>query len=325
LAVPDPTPASTEQQRLPLIDYARHPDYGGMFEPDEALGRQAMSVLEPLIEDQRKLEAERRDTFGYRFTGDGPVGRQLADDGLVRFQVADRLMAPVCAASAPLLEEITERLDAMKAAGETVLFKDQAQQIDPEGHGELWAALHDALHDVDAFVLTTRFFGSKKSKLQSAQVLVSRPRPKDGESVAATEGLHIDSSGRCILKAVLYLDDVGPDQGPFGLVPGSHQWEAGDVSRVYRRAFDRSGLVGRGGKKRRQFMSLPREMQVKAEFGGDLLPGEPQARELLARESVSVGPRGMLSLFDPEAIHRGGQAREGERHAILLTLRTRYR
>src|SRR5215472_14707314 len=99
-----------------------------MFEPDEALGRQAMSVLEPLIEDQRVLEAERRDTFGYRFSGEGPVGRRLADDGLARFQIEDRLMDPVCAAAAPLLAQITARLDAMKAAGESVLFKDQAQQ-----------------------------------------------------------------------------------------------------------------------------------------------------------------------------------------------------
>jgi hypothetical protein len=325
LGVTDSALASTQRLRLPQIDYGRHPDYGGVYEPDEALGREAMSMLEALIEDQRKLEAERRDTFGYRFSGEGPVGRRLADDGLARFQVSDGQMDRICAASAPLLAQITERLDGIRAAGEVVRFKDQAQPVDPEAHGKLWAALHDALHEIDAFGLTTRFFGANKSKLQSAQVLVSRPRPRDGESVGATEGLHIDSSGRCILKAVLYLDEVGPEQGPFRLVPGSHQWEAGDVSRVYRRAFDRSDLVGRSGRLRRLFVSLPREMQVKAEFGSDLTPDEPQALELLERESVSVGPRGMLSLFDPEAIHRGGQTRKGERHAILITLRTRYR
>jgi hypothetical protein len=72
------------------------------------------------------------------------------------------------------------------------------------------------------------------------------------------------------------------------------------------------------------FISLPTEMQVKAEFGGDLLPGSPECRRLVELECVSLGPRGMLSLFDPEAIHRGGQARAGERHALLITIRSRW-
>ena len=313
--------------QLPIIDYARHPAYGGMLEPDEALGRQALAVLEPLIEEQQALEAERREAFGYRYGGAGPLGQALAQAGLLRFHLPAPLMDPIGAAAAPLVAQITERLDGIEACGEAARFQDQAQPVDRDAHAGLWAALIAALRETGAFTLAAGFFGAPKSKLQSAQVLISRPRSGQAGGAwdrAAAEGLHIDSSGRCILKAVLYLDDVGPGQGPFGLVPGSHRWEAGGLGRVYRRAFDRSSLVGRGAKQRRAFISLPEAMQLKAEFGGDLLPDDPQTGALLESEASSIGPRGLLSLFDPEAIHRGGHAREAERRAILLTIPARW-
>ncbi len=82
---------------------------------------------------------------------------------------------------------------------------------------------------------------------------------------------------------------------------------------------DKSDLVVRSAKKRRMFLSLPEEMRVKAEFGGDMLPGSPAAVALLAEEFVATGPRGQLNLFDPEGVHRGGNVRKGERRAILIT------
>ena len=314
--------------RLPIIDYSRHPAYGGMFEPDDDLRGRALSVLTPLVDQQLQVDALKRETFGYRYGGEGAHGRELAETGLLRFQLTQPMIDPIGQASAPVVAEVRTRLDRMRAAGETVHFPHRSQPIDPVAYAELWRALHAALSRIDAFGLTTRFFGTQASKLQSAQILLSPPdlteNPAAENAGPPTEGLHIDSSGRCILKGVLYLDDVGPGQGPFGMIPGSHRWEEGSLGRVYRRAFDRSALVSRGVKQRRLFMSLPTEMQVKAEFGSDLLPESAEGRELIDQEAVSLGPRGLLSLFDPEAIHRGGQARDAERQAILVTLVARW-
>ena len=84
------------------------------------------------------------------------------------------------------------------------------------------------------------------------------------------------------------------------------------------------GLVSRAANKRQAFLSLPPELQVKAEFGGDMMPDDPDTRRLLAQERVMTGPRGQLNLFDPEAIHRGGHASGGERHVFLLSVAARF-
>jgi hypothetical protein len=329
--VTEPLPVSMEPERLPIIDYARHPAYGGAFEPDPALRLRALEILQPLIQQMRELEAWKSEVFGYRYGHDGAVGETLARDGLVRFQLPARLIDPIGAGAEPLLATIAARLADMRSAEQIVRFSDRLEMVEQASHPDLYAAIDAMLRDIGAYELTQRYFNGLGAKLKSAAVLVSLPERDgpdhklraDGDTPPA-EGLHIDSAGRCLIKAVLYLKDVGPDQGPFGMLPGSHRWEAGSEGRVLRRAFDRSSLTARGKKERRLFVSLPKELQLKAEFGGDMLPEWPLTRELLGREDASIGPRGLLSLFDPEAIHRGGQARVGERHAMLLTLRPVY-
>lgn len=317
--------------RLPIIDYGLHPAYGGMFEPDEALRARAVAVLQPIVHEMQEIEAWKTRTFGYRYGHDDATGEQLARTGLFRFDLPARLMSPICRACEPILARIKAQVETMRAAGEAVHFKDRMQAITASTHADQWSMIETMLHEVGAYSLTARYFGGRGAKLKAISVLLSQPELKGStpqllpeRGAPPTEGLHIDSAGVCILKGVLYLDDVGPDQGPFGLVPGSHRWEEGSPGRVFRRAFDRSGLVARGIKERRMFLSLPRQMQVKAEFGGDMMPDWPQTQALLRQESVSLGGRGLFSLFDPEAIHRGGQARTGERRAILITLRSRW-
>ncbi len=55
-----------------------------------------------------------------------------------------------------------------------------------------------------------------------------------------------------------------------------------------------------------------------------MVPGSPEANDLLAQEQVMTGPRGQLNLFNPDAIHRGGNVRTGERHVLLVTLGPRW-
>ncbi len=55
-----------------------------------------------------------------------------------------------------------------------------------------------------------------------------------------------------------------------------------------------------------------------------MAPDSPDARMLVDQELRAVGPRGMLTLFDPDTIHRGGNVRSGERHALQLVLTAQY-
>jgi hypothetical protein len=55
-----------------------------------------------------------------------------------------------------------------------------------------------------------------------------------------------------------------------------------------------------------------------------MIPGSPEAEALLEAEQVMTGPRGQLNLFNPDAIHRGGNVTAGERHAMLIYIDPRW-
>ncbi len=317
----EPTP------QLPRIDYAAHPAYGGMLEPTEALGRRALDVLEPLIEEMRQVERDKQATFGYRFGHADAIGERLVREGAAPLQLAPASLAPIEQAAAPVLAEIAQRLAETRAAGQRIQYMTTHQSLSSDTHPELWTAIDRAMRDCGALDITAAYFG-RPAKVRSTGLLLNQPdqdwatrlyRDLDVEA-PPTAGFHIDSNGKCFVKAVLYLSDVGPDQGPFGMVPGSHRWAEGSEERIYRRAFDKSDLVVRSAKKRRMFLSLPPQMQVKAEFGGDMLPDAPETKALLAQEFVATGAKGQLNLFDPEAVHRGGNVRKGERRVVLITM-----
>jgi hypothetical protein len=322
---------ATQDQRLPRIDYAAHPAYGGMFKPEKRLAAEARARLAPIIEDVERAERERAAVFGYRYGTPTDVTRELAADGCSVRRLDPELLEPLHQAARPLIETIRAQLAGLRAAGEPISFKATQELVAPDRHPELWKLAGQTMRKAGVVQCSTDYFGSGDAKLKAAAVMVNQPGQawcndifRDGAAeTPPTVGFHIDSSGYCTLKVVLYLNDVGPDQGPFGVIPTSHLWEQGGLDRVRRRAFDRSPLVSRSPGQRKAFLSLPPELQVKAEFGGDMPAGAPETNAFLARERVMTGPRGQLNLFDPEVIHRGGHARQGERHVFLLSVAAR--
>ena len=318
-------------QRLPHIDYAAHPAYGGMFKPEARLAAEAEARLAPIIEEVERAERERAAVFGYRYGSGTDVTRELAAEGCCVRQLEPALLEPLHAAARPLIETIRTQIAELRASGEPIGFKATQELVAPDRHPELWKLAGQTMRKAGVVQSSIDYFGSGDARLKAAAVMVNQPGQawctdifRDGAAeTPPTVGLHIDSSGYCTLKVVLYLGDVGDDQGPFGVIPTSHRWEQGSLERVHRRAFDRSPLVSRSPGQRKSFLSLPAPLQVKAEFGGDMPAGAPETAALIARERVMTGPRGQLNLFDPEAIHRGGHARQGERHVFLLSVAAR--
>ena len=317
---------------LPAIDYASHPAYGGMFQPDEALAAEAMGILQPLIDKMAAIEAERIHRFGYRYGHAGPVGEELAKRAISHLQLTGKTFETLYANAQPVITAMQDRIGALRAAGKPIRFKNVEQGLSQEADSELWRSVDAMLREMEIYDVVAAFFGAGSARINSLAMFVnpahqdwaSRPFRDIELKTPPTAGFHIDSNGKCYLKGILYLSDVGPEQGPFGIIPESHLWGQGGVDRIRRRAFDRSPLISRSKEERQVFVSLPKDLQVKAEFGGDMVPGSAESDRLLRQELVSVGPRGLLSLFYPEAIHRGGNVSAGERHALQITLTAQW-
>jgi hypothetical protein len=315
---------------LPTIDYAAHPLYGGMFEPIPELGEQMQTALAPIIEKTTEDEHARVERFGYRYSWRDAVSRELAEQGSATRRLPAAAIDAIHAAARSRLELLQGELRSVGDAGERSKKKTAWTGVDRGG--ELWTAAEQALLEMGLFEATATIFGAPSAKLYSMNVLVNYPDPnwttrlfRDVEAGAPpTAGFHFDPDHRCSTKMVLYLNDVGPEQGPFGIVPGSHRWDERSQDRIYRSAFDRLGTVTRSAKLRQRFLSLPAEMRTKAEFGGDMIAGSPEAEALLEAEQVMTGPRGQLNLFNPDAIHRGGNVTAGERHVMLLYINPRW-
>ena len=317
---------------LPRIDYLNHPAYGRLFEPDPVAGAEALRTLEPLIEEMSAVEAVRVGRFGYDYGAVNRQGEELAAEGVTQLRLPDELMDPVHAAAQPVVQSIQARTAATRAAGKPIRFKTVEQMLSQDVHGELWGAVDRFLQDLGIYDTVAAFFRARSARINGLALFVNPPNQQWASRLfrdvnldaPPTAGFHIDSNGKCYIKGILHLNDVGPEQGPTGVVVKSHLWGQGSRDRIIRRAFDRSPLLARSAEMRRAFISLPEELQVKAEFGGDMTPGAPETEALVAEELRAVGPRGLLTLFDPDAVHRGGNVREGERHALQLVLTAQY-
>jgi hypothetical protein len=317
---------------LPRIDYLSHPAYGGLFQPDPGAGARARAMLEPLIEEMTAVEAQRVGRFGYDYGAVNRQGEELIERGLTQLQLTDDLIDPVHAAAWPLIQDMQARIAAARAAGQPIRFKTVEQVLSKEAHGRLWKAVDRFLLQTAIYDTVAAYFRGRSARINGLALFVNPPSQewanrlfKDVDlEVPPTAGFHIDSNGKCYIKGILHLSDVGPDQGPTGVVPKSHLWGQGSQDRVIRRAFDRSPLLARTAEMRRAFISLPEELQVKAEFGGDMTTGAPDAQALLDQEFRAVGRKGLLTLFDPDTVHRGGNVKTGERHALQLVLTAQY-
>ncbi len=314
--------------RLPRIDYAAHPAYGGMFQPAKWMRRQTEAQLKPIIAEVERTDRARDEALG-RVRGVGTdISREVSAKGFCIRQLDAGALEPLHQAAAPLVQAIKLRLDELRAAGKPISFKASQEIVAQADHPDLWKRADAAVRACGLSEAAIDYAGIGYAKLRSVAVMVNQPGQDWCSNVfhsgdfetPPTVGFHIDSAVFSGLKVVLYLSDVGPEQGPFGVIPGSHLWEPSSSGRVVRRAFDRSPFVSRAPGQRHAFASLPPGLQLKAEFGGDMLADAPETLDLLAREHVATGPRGQLNIFVPEAIHRGGVARAGERQVMLLSI-----
>ena len=130
-----------------------------------------------------------------------------------------------------------------------------------------------------------------------------------GRPARATSYFHVDSNHWPNLKALIYLSDVGPDQGPFRYVSASHR-----LMQPYEAAVRKTN--DKLGHSLTALCALPDAYAQHANFGDYIDPATPEALALLEKEAVVCDGRSDLVLFDNNGVHRGGFVREGHRYML---------
>jgi hypothetical protein len=152
--------------------------------------------------------------------------------------------------------------------------------------------------------------------------------------------MHLDADSE-MLKGMLYLNDVGADNGPFHFVRGSTNWDRSFFSMALFKALDDQQAtvfemeedrldfklgyyrpLFKTPEWRAQFLSLPAPLRGTTHFGDDLIDSGDVSNALLQQEVAFTGPAGTLLIFDgSRGIHRGGLVRHGERWVVQIAMK----
>jgi hypothetical protein len=130
---------------------------------------------------------------------------------------------------------------------------------------------------------------------------------------------HVDTAHNTT-KMIVYISEVGPENGPFSYVAGSHRTRRDFWDRMIRRAVDHSGIGASDPRSRALFAALPAVFRRKGAFGQDLADDHPAAAPILAGERAVTSDLADGILFDPVGVHRGGMVRSGERRIVGVVL-----
>lgn len=132
--------------------------------------------------------------------------------------------------------------------------------------------------------------------------------------------MHVDSTIKW-MKCLIYLTEVGPNNGPTSFV-GLEQ--VGFFKYILRKINDKANLDATDIDTRKLFAALPKFLQRKAEFGNDVYDKKDK-EYLLANERKFTSEDGNLFLFDTDIIHRGGLVKEGKRIILQVILEPQWK
>ena len=154
------------------------------------------------------------------------------------------------------------------------------------------AAFHG---DPFAHGIAEAYFGGRIVNLAT---LAGRLEARQGNS-GSGQGWHRDAF-HFQFKSIIYLSDVGPENGPFQIVVGSHRlpWLVHDTLR---------------------FALDPRNSRLADAAAERVIASRPR------RLRTVTAPAGTLLLIDTSAIHRGSPIRQGVRYALTNYVYPTYR
>ena len=141
----------------------------------------------------------------------------------------------------------------------------------------------------------------------------------DCKTVTKTTNLHIDPKEN-VMKAMMYLNDITIDDGPFSYVEKSNRWIYDDLQNIFGRAIS-TGSYCHTPQSRSTVFQLPKVCRVSHNFGRLLQDDTEEQERLLKQEKLFTSDKGNLCIFDPAGMHRGGICKTGTRIALQILMK----
>lgn len=258
------------------------------------------------------------------FPGDEPLYSALRRDGCA----VVLMPGPARQSLEGLARPLFDRLEARREQGRGGVRDFEASRFYArrDESAALFAAVERVLGEAGVFATAERYLGHSVS-LVDVNPQINDPSDDFWRRVfpdlqlgqPSCAYLHRDASGGDI-KAIIYMSDVGPDNGPFGYVRGSHLMKMSVTDDHIAEANDSNGLADTDQESRRLFAALPSRLRQKGSFGNDVPDGSPLAGELLGSLWSITAPRGSVVVFDTKGVHRGGMVVHGERRVITCVI-----
>jgi len=170
-------------------------------------------------------------------------------------------------------------------------------------------------------------YSAKIRKVTNAYLHISTPTDynyKQFMSDATLEpkwiNTHIDPK-EDVMKAIIYLEDVGEDNGGFGYVSKSNRFVYDELQNIFGRAIS-TGNYCRTPEMRKSIFSLPQQLRVSFNFGRCVLDDSTLAQDLDQNFIRVTSNMGNVMVFDAGAgIHQGGKCETGRRIAIQVLMK----
>jgi hypothetical protein len=303
---------------LPTPDYTQFSKFTRELDGiDDAVRAEAFGLfIKPFHARYRDILTQPRPDYEARIGGGDETLRTLQQQGVALAKSDPALKAQLNALAMPLAQKIEDHLAATVEVG----FKDGQLLLDETEHAAIYAAtaaLLDQAHILDvagAYAREDLKLTGIAVQVNTAATTTRKYKAIDAEGLPKkkTQYLHIDSSGWPHTKVLIYLNDVGLDEGPFRYIAGSHRG-VDDFELAVRKTNDKLRID------KRLFMALPEAFRLLADFGDHLDPESEESKAFLARELALYDDRKSdLVLFDYHGVHRGGFVREGARRILQV-------
>lgn len=320
---------------LPKIDFASHPAYRD-FAPDGEPGADHSREWEREFEHSLSTWKDYEKYWNYpsksSLGGASEVYQKLYRDGAVGLRLTEAVSRALDNACLPYLDKIRARLfndPRDRISNSTIRIS--MEEFRKQGDVDLRQAVMALLEETDFVTLAGRYLGVKAVQLsyihfkitdRSTSIASGTKHVFDDAGLPdpPTSYLHVDTTP-FHLKAIIYLSEVRdlPD-GPFQYVLGSNHAARTDFPDYVSRLATEHYVTSRDLEGRQRLMKLAPGVRQRLDFGSDLPPDSPAAKDFLRNEHTFTSAEGDAIIFDPLGVHRGARVEVGERAILQLTL-----